>query len=437
MPQLRPFAAVRYATPAPGSSGGGDLSSKIAPPYDVLDEGPKQRLLATDPHNIVAIDLPVTPPKTLGPDEAYDAAGQMYRRWLSEGVLKQDGRPAIYAYEQVYTVGEQRIARRGFFATLGVEEFNRPGGGIFRHEMTIKGGTDDRLKLMLATDAQLSPVFAIYEDPRKEVAGLLDPHFAGEPDFRGVTPHDKVEHRCWIVTDPQVIDRLAAAFRGRDVFIADGHHRYTTALNYSKANAGKPNASGCLFVLVAAEDPGLIILPTHRVMCGVKDFSMEKLIEVVKADGRFELRKTHHGADGTPHMQQDLPNAGHHAVGLYDPSTGRTWALTSRTDDPLAAAMPDKAKAWRTLDVAVFHNGFVDQVLRPHFGGDAITYKYPHELTEFIRLCHESPGRLGAVMQATPLHGVCDVARANEVMPPKSTFFYPKLATGMVINPLT
>ena len=431
MPQLRPFAAVRYHAP------GGDVSSRIAPPYDVLDEGPKQKLLKADPHNIVAIDLPVTPPKTLGPDSAYDAAGDLYRRWLADGVLKRDAQPAIYAYEQVYNVAEQRFARRGFFATLAVEEFNRPGGGIFRHEMTIKGGTDDRLKLMLATDAQLSPVFAVYQDPRKEVAALLEPHFQGEPAFRGVTPHDNVEHRCWIVTDPQAINGLAEAFRGRDVFIADGHHRYTTALNYSKTNPGKRTADACLFVLVAAEDPGLIILPTHRVMCGVKDFSITKLQEVLEADGRFTLRKSHHGADGTPHMVQDLATEGHHAVGLYDPSTGRTWVLSSRGDDPLAATMPERPRAWRTLDVAVFHQGFVDTILRPHFGGDAITYKYPHELTEFIRLCHETPDRLGAIMQATPLQAVCDVARANDVMPPKSTFFFPKLATGMVINPLT
>jgi uncharacterized protein (DUF1015 family) len=431
MPKLRPFAAIRYQAAA-----GADISVRIAPPYDVLDEGPKRDLLKRDPHNVVAIDLPVTPPKTLGPDAAYEAAGDLYRQWIGQGVLKRDAQPAVYAYEQVYTVGDRQFARRGLFACLDVEEFNRPGGGIFRHEMTIKGGTDDRLKLMLATAAQLSPVFGIYQDPDRAIAPLLDAVYQRSPDFHGTTPHDHVEHRCWIVTDKAVIDRLAAAFLDRDVFIADGHHRYTTALNYAKAHPSEAAARGCLFVLVAAEDPGLIILPTHRVLCGLVDFSMSKLVEAVKADGRFTLRPTHHGADGMPHMGSDLPTAGHHAVGLYDPSTGRTWALTSTTDDPLAGSRGDKPRAWRMLDVAVFHDGFVDGILRPSFGGAAITYKYPHELTEFVRLSHEQAGRLGAVMQATPLSAVCDVARADEVMPPKSTFFFPKLATGLVINGL-
>lgn len=429
MPQLLPIRALRYAT------GTGDISSRIAPPYDVLDEGPKQKLLARDDHNIVAVDLPVTPPKTVGPDEVYAAAGELFRQWIREGALVQESAPAVYAYEQVYRVGDQPYARRGLFAAIGVEPFNQPHG-IFRHEMTIRSGTDDRLKLMNATAAQLSPVFSVFDDASQNVTNLLNPHFERPPDVTGRTDHDHVEHRLWIITDGPTIDALATALRRTEIFIADGHHRYTTALNYHEAHPDHPQSAGCLMVLVPIQDPGLIVLPTHRVLRNLGDFDMTALIEAVRADGRFKIEKTAHGADGTPHMVDELPRYGHHAVGLYDPATGRTWAVSSHDEDPLAEDLPDKPAVWRTLDVAVFHELLVDRIIRPRFGGSTITYAYPHELTELIRQCHDQPGRLGVIMQPTPLKSVCDVARADQVMPPKSTFFFPKLATGLVINPL-
>lgn len=430
MPKLHAFPAVRYVTES------GDISSRIAPPYDVLDEGPKQALLAKDPHNIVAVDLPVTPPKTVGPDEAYDAAGRTWRQWLAEGVLQRDDQPTLFAYEQRYTVGGRELARRGLFAALGVEDFNRPNGGIFRHEHTIAGGTSDRLKLMNATAAQLSPVFGVFDDPQQRVAELLADTFEREPDFRGVTDHDNVTHLCWAVRDEATIRELAAFFAPTDVFIADGHHRYTTALNYAREHPDQPDAQTCLFVLVPTSDPGLIVLPTHRVLCDLADFDMAALLEALEQDERFAVRPTYHGGDATPHMLDELPDAGHHAFGLYEPKRGKTYIITTTEADPLAPLMPERDAVWRQLDVAVFHHLFVDEVVRPRFGGDAVSYKYPHELAELIRLTHDEPGRLGVIMQATPLESVCDVARAGEVMPPKSTFFFPKLATGLVINPL-
>lgn len=428
MPELNPFAAVRYARPS------GDLSTLIAPPYDVLDEGPKRQMLAADPHNIVDIDLPVTPPKTLGPDEAYDRAGRTFRQWLSEGVLVRDAQPAVFAYEQRYELNGKPVARRGLFATLQVEEFNRPGGGIFRHEHTIKGGTDDRLKLMQATAAQLSPVFAVYDDGDQRVAAALAPWYTRKPDVRGTTASDGVEHLLWTITDAQAIATLRATMKVKDVFIADGHHRYTTALNYHKANPGNPLTAGCLFVLVPLQDPGLVVLPTHRVLCGLNGFSIDALKELLQADGRFNLKTTEGNME---QLAAGLPSAGHHAVGLLDPATNLLYTVGTKMEDPLADVLPQQPKVWRTLDVAVFHELLVDRFLRPRFGGTQITYKYPHQLSELKRLTSESPGRLGVVMQPTPLPSVCDVAGAGGVMPPKSTFFYPKLATGLVINPLS
>lgn len=326
------------------------------------------------------------------------------------------------------------VCRRGLFAGLGVEEFNRPGGGIFRHEHTIKGGTDDRLKLMQATQAQLSPVFAVYDDSDGRVSHSLAPWYSGQPDVTGQTSDDGVEHRLWVITHPQTVERIQESLAGKDVFIADGHHRYTTALNYYKANPGNTRARSCLFVLIPLQDPGLVVLPTHRVLCGLDGFTLEKLYGLVQSNGRFGIQ----GFKGDlKALQENLPRMGHHAFGLYDPSSKTLAVVSTHACDPLCDLLPQQPKVWRELDVAVFHELFVDRVIRPCFGGTAISYKYPHQLSELKRLAVEAPGRLGVVMQPTPLKSVCEVASAGAVMPPKSTFFYPKLATGLVINPLT
>ncbi len=439
MPTLQPFAPIHYANPT-----GRDVSTKIAPPYDVLDEGPKQALLAIDPHNIVAIDLPVTPPKTVGPDEAYDAAGQTYRQWLADGVLERGSEPSVVAYEQVYKLRGQTIRRRGMFAVLGVEEFNRPGGGIFRHEMTIAGGIGDRTKLMAATSAQLSPIFGIFSDRDGTVAGQL----AGvcdrqPPDFHGTTANDGVLHRCWWISDHATLKLLSTFFETTDVFIADGHHRYTTALQFSKDHPDLPGAGGCLFVLVASEDPGMIVLPTHRIVRGLQRFSMRDLAKAVSLRDDMRLFQTELPLEELQSLPDELHRSGHHAVGLYCREDGRVW-LATFDEDPLAELFPDRSESWRKLDVAVVQELLIERVLAKHFGGEtagaalrlqytADTFAIPKMLKEDGR---DEGSTLAIIMQPTPLESVMAVSLANEVMPPKSTFFFPKLATGLVINPL-
>jgi len=423
MPELLPLRAIRFARP-----GDGDISSKIAPPYDVLDEGPKRALLDRDPHNIVAIDLPVTPPKTVGPDAAYAAAGDTMRQWLEAGVLVRDESPSVTVYEQRYELDGERKSRVGLIASLGVEEFNRPGGGIFRHEQTIAGGINDRYKLMHATRAQLSPVFGVYSDQSGEVREKLSAIREGrEPDHRGVTGHDGVDHRSWSVTDDHFVASLVDHFRGTDVFIADGHHRYTTALRFHRDHPQLPGSGGCLFVLVAAEDPGMVVLPTHRVFTGLDGVTADQLLATVDASDGFE--RVEEGG----------------RFRLYDPAGGATVGIGTVGDDPLAEHLPDRPEVWRKLDVAILHAGLVDRVIRPavaEAGGDpeGIGFKYTPELSEMRRLADAERaagrGAVGVEVAATPLASVMAVSHANDVMPPKSTFFYPKVATGFVVAPL-
>jgi uncharacterized protein (DUF1015 family) len=296
--------------------------------------------------------------------------------------------------------------------------------------MTIAGGIGDRTKLMAATEAQLSPIFGIFPDPRKVVASILGPFFEKhEPDYSGSTD-DGTTHRCWLVRDVDIIASLKEFFGPTDVFIADGHHRYTTALDFSKSHPHLPGAGDCLFVLVAAEDPGMIVLPTHRVLTGLQGFSMGKLATMIQQ--RRDLR-----------IVQDAAQA---RFGLFDPATGQAVGLDTVGDDVLADLLPDKPAVWRRLDVAVLHELVIDRVIKPAFGGDSgsnsggdsggVKFKYTADRSEMEKLSKKDQGRLGIVMRSTPLQSVMDVSLANEVMPPKSTYFYPKLATGLVINPL-
>ena len=436
MPSIQPIDVITYAQSDPAS-----LSTKVAPPYDVLDEGPKRTLLERDPHNIVEIDLPVTPPKTVGPDEAYAGAADVMQRWLHEGVLRRHDKPCLVAYEQAYTIDGQSLARRGLFVGCGLEDFNQPNG-VFRHEMTIPGGVNDRYKLTEATGAQLSPVFSVFDDPQAEVVGMLSAWFDDTPaDLDATTEHDSVRHRCWLIDDASTIEKVTRWFASRPVFIADGHHRYTTALKFHRDHPDLPAAGKCLMVLVAAQDPGMIVRATHRVVTGLTDLTAERLQLEIAEVGGMKLEATDHGADGLADMAAWLATSdvGRHAMGLFEPSSGQTFALTYVDDDPLGTSHADRPGVWRGLDVAVLQHHLIEQVVGPVFakrGMEDVAVKYTAEASAVKDLAHAGPGRLGVLMQPTPLESVMAVAEADDVMPPKSTFFYPKLASGLAIHPV-
>ncbi|MAE61602.1 MAG: hypothetical protein CMJ49_09630 [Planctomycetaceae bacterium] len=428
MPLLHPFHAIRYATPD------GDLSARIAPPYDVLDEGPKRDLLAQDPYNIVEIDLPVTPPKTVGPDEAYRRAGQTMQNWIQQGVLQRDPEPALYGYEQQFTHAGKAFKRRGVFATMDIEDFGRHPGGIHRHELTIEGGLNDRYKLMAAARAQLSPIFCVFRDPGNTVAACLDPVFdQRDPDFHGRT-RDKVRHLCWRITDPSIAHQLRDFFAPTDVFIADGHHRYITARNFARDHADLPDARRVLVMLVAAENPGMVVLSTHRILEGLGDQPLTQLLATAADDPRITITPTDH-TTALRDLAAALPTAGPHAMGLFEGHSQKTALLTT-TADPLESTLPDKPPVWRQLDVAILQHLVIDGLIQPH-RANPITQQYTASLDHLPAMTTAAPGQLAVIMQPTPLDSVCAVSLAGQVMPAKSTFFYPKLATGLVIHPLT
>lgn len=449
MPLIRPIRAVQYAGPPDG-----DVSSRIAPPYDVLDAATRRALLDRDPHNIVGIDLPHLPPKTVGPDRVYAEAAATYCRWRAGGVLVRRREPALFAYRQTFRTPSDGAggARVGLIGAVELRPLGPAAdgrGGVRPHERTFPAPTEDRLKLMRATRAQLSPIFGFHADADGSVRDLLEQAMQGGPEMHGTTDHDGVQHALWAIESPERIEPLCRAMVGRDIFIADGHHRYTTALQYHDALAAgtepPPEGAGwCLFALVAIEDPGMVVLPTHRVLGDMPGYRFDRL--VAAAAGRLNVRSLGpglRGGDGDlllalAGLERAVRDAGPHAIGLCDAAGGEMAVATPCDPDPLAEAFPGRHPSWRGLDVAIVQHLLVEQICRPRFcppGGD-VSWQYPHALQQVADLCRTKQWQLALVMQPTPLDAVQAVAEAGELMPPKSTFFYPKLATGLVINPL-
>lgn len=434
MADIRPFNAIRY-TPRPGI----DPSQLIAPPYDVLDEAGKAALQARSPHNIVNIDLPFMPPKSVGPDAVYEQANATMRKWMSEGVLAQDGRPAMYPYAQTYEHDGHTYNRRGFFALVKLSPFGK--GAVVPHEKTYKGPIEDRLKLMRATGVQLSPIFGLYSDPKNEVMTALY-HRAGKPLMSATL--DGVDNKLWAEPDAEIENRIIDLMRAKSIYIADGHHRYTTALQYQadmvEKNGGPlPDAhpaNWCLFVLVGMQDPGLLILPTHRLIGNLSGFNAEAFKAAVAP--HFEMTETPLRGDHVDEFVRDvMPKQPAHTFGLFDGVTRKVYQLRLKNLDVLKDLEPGQSEAWRRLDVAILQRYLLDEVIAPKFAaGKELAKGYTADPDAIAPQVDGQRYQIGLLLQSTPLLALEDLGKHGEVMPQKSTYFYPKLATGMVINPI-
>ena len=445
MPQVHPFRALQY------SRGVGEVSAMIAPPYDVLDAEGKARLISRDPRNIVGADLPHVPAKQLGPAEAYARAGALVERWVAEGVLSRSDRPAFFAYRQTFHWNGKPTDRCGMICTLDVHPFGkRPGGGILPHEQTFSGPKEDRLALMKATRCQLSPIFGLHADEAGTASGLVRRVMASRAPDMHARSDDGVRHEVWRIDDEGIIGEYRRALDGEDVFIADGHHRYNTALNYlawlesqGSVPADHP-ARKCMFVMVGMSDPGLVIGPTHRVLGGMREYSFDAFLSASSQHLRFEPISGDLAA--LERAIHDVKGMDENRLGVYDMATKRCMIAVPATPDPLAKAFGDKPRAWRTLDVALIQHMIVEQICQPKLnGGQPVTWAFPHTLAEVLEIASGKEtgsgggagfAQLAVIVRPTPLEAVKEICLAGELMPQKSTFFLPKLATGIALNPL-
>lgn len=429
MARIEPFTAIRYTDR--------ELSNLIAPPYDILDESDKAGLLRKDDHNIVAIDLPHMPPKTAGPDEVYQRAAGELTSWLDIRSIARDEEPAFYVYHQTYKLGSKTLVRKKFFARLRLEEFGN--GQIFPHEQTFGGPKEDRLKLTAATRCNISPIFGLYPDPENQVAAIFDSAIAGQPPDQSAML-DGVQNQLWVVTDPAILRQVRDKLADKPVFIADGHHRYGTAMMYRQMQIdeiGEPTINDpinfVLAVLGGMEDPGATIAPYFRTIVNVPQITADALRPALADVFNWTPAKRPKDAEELASL---LSAAGRGSMALFFGGPDVCVTIAPRDEDLLAKYEPGHKPAWRKLPYTVLHRYIIDEAITPKFcNGSAPTIHYHKTLMEAINDASVTSG-IACLMPATTMQQLRDICTAGELMPQKSTYFYPKLATGMVINPL-
>lgn len=414
---IAPFRGLRYDPTLAG-----DLATVTAPPYDVISPDARIRFEQASPYNVVRLVLPQD--EGDGPDrDKYTRAAGALGAWLREGALVPDEAEGLTVYEQRFALaGEERV-QRGVVAAVGLEE----GGSILPHERTVETTVEDRLRLLRATRANLDCVLGVYSAGDAGVRDLVARTVEGEPHAAFRTGDDGVAHRAWRMTDPGDVEAVRRALAGSTVLIADGHHRYRTALRYReerRAADGPGPWDAIMFYLVDAEWCGPALLPIHRLL---EDPAPDEVLERVSP--AFRVERASHSEPERLARELEQRRAEGRTYALLAP--GRAWWLTVADKAAEAASLPaDRSPVWRDLDVAVLESLVFERLL----GG--VKPGYAHSASEAAGAVERGAARSAFLLAAPPFESVRSVALAGEAMPPKSTFFVPKPRTGLVIRPL-
>ena len=418
MADVEPLRALHYDLDRTGG-----LQDVVAPPYDVIDAEQRADLEASSPYNVVRIDLPVG-------IHPYDNAARLLAAWREEGVIVRDEVPAVWPLEQRYTGpdGETRT-RTGFLARVRVEDYGP--GRIRPHERTHPGPKEDRLRLTRATRANLSPIFSLFADPAGALTGSLAEATYGKPPWGESTDDDGTVNRLWRIEDPHTIATVHDALQSSELLIADGHHRYETARVYAEEVGGEGPQRYVLMCLVALEDPGLTVFPTHRLLRDLRPDQHETLASVIRRD--FEIKRLESTDELVPAYGQPV------SLGYIDAHFRQPWMLTLKDQAIADAALSDHAAPYRRLDTAVLEALILKGALG--MSDDDIDHLaglgYARDFDQALQLVNDGDYDAAFFVAATPIEAVREVAGAGESMPPKSTYFFPKVPTGLVFNPLS
>jgi uncharacterized protein (DUF1015 family) len=428
MADIAPLTPLRYAPQT--------LASVVAPPYDVIDAAQREELARRDPHNVVRLILPEG-----DGDTKYANAAKILNEWRAKNVLTRDEEPAFYRYDQTFVApgadaNAKPITRRGFLALVKLSPFSERQ--ILPHERTLSGPKEDRLKLFRATRTNLSPGFMLYRDPKRE----LDAPLARATALAEFTTPDGVRHALAKVTSKEAIHAIAVGVGRSSLLIADGHHRYETALRYSEEiTASHANASAraehryFMSFLANGDDPNLLVFPTHRHVHSLAQFSFDDLSK--RAEATFVVRALESGADVEAAVKRAGESGPSFAACAKD---GRVAIFTLRKDVDLTShrTLGARPAVLRKTDVALLHDGVLEHLLGITKDAQAAKTNiwYPQDARASLAELRAGKGDALFVMNATPVAQVREVAEAGEVMPQKSTFFYPKVLTGLCIHTL-
>lgn len=431
MADIRGFRGFRYDLGSVGT-----LSDVVAPPYDVVDAALQKQLYDSSPYNAIRLELTRDEAGDDDLNNKYTRAGNTLREWVLANAVRQDTARGLYVYEQEYTVEGKVFTRRGFMARVRLEPFGK--GKIYPHEQTMSGPKEDRLKLYRATGFNLSPVFGLYPDSDDEVFRTLEPLIRSAPPLVA-KDHLGVTNRLWVITDSAVVSKVIGLMGPKPVYIADGHHRYETGVKYleERREAGEvpddeaaPNF--CLMMLVGMSDPGLLILPTHRLVSGLAANVTAPQLEEILKDNFDILERTASAQTAWEHVQMDGSQA---ALAFGTVSDGQWIVAKFRTPELMATLAPDQSEDWRGLGVSILHKVVLDRLVREKVGGTPVC-KYVHLLSEVTDATAKNECQLACLVPPATMEHVEQIAGNGEKMPPKSTYFYPKLLTGLVFNSL-
>jgi len=429
MAQIFPFRGLTYN---PGKIA--DFSSVVAPPYDVISAEHQAELYDRSPRNVVRIDF-------CRDADPYETVPRRFREWQEDGTLVPEDAPAIYYLSQEYRLqdGIPR-ERRGFIALATIEDF---GGGIHGHENTLAEPKEDRLKLMLACDAQFSSILGLYTDERPTLTDALSDHVKARDPKVEAELGEFGTSRLWAVTDPGLISMVQEALSRQEVFIADGHHRYEAASGYrNRRLAERPGAGGVegfnrvMMYFANLREEGVVILPTHRLVRELPDVSSAELEESLQR--HFHVEAFPRNGDGRRRFLDTLrnPKGGQRLLGASFRGDSRHLALRLRDGETMRRLAPDMGPELRALDVTTLHVLLMEHILgvstRGAVNTDAVAYT--HDAEEALAEV-EAGGCQAAFILNPPSAGeMISVSLKGEKMPQKSTYFFPKLVTGLVIH---
>jgi len=432
MARIAPFRGVFY-----NQKKIRDLTKVVAPPYDVISKDEQERLYKKSPYNFVRLDLSQEP-------DSYNAVAQALQEWQAQGVLERDVTAAIYFLAHRFKLkgGEQKL-RHGFFALTELQEFS--SGVIRPHEKTLDAPKEDRLKLMLACHAQLSPIFALYTQPKQTINHMLEVAVEGLAPLIQVEQDNGDECRLWRITDGELIQKVQREMKEQWLLIADGHHRYEATLNYRdqlRAErgewSGRESFNYIMTYFANMTDDNVVILPTHRL---VRGFTHKPFIELEEAlQTYFYVEQHPKTPEGKISFLKALKAAAkrHRVIGAGFKRDPRYLILRLKNKRIMQRLAKDLSTPLRELDVSILHLLILGQIfgLTPEqqVGGENIRYAQDEEAT--LQTLEKEDYQAAFILNATKKEEVLAIVSAGEKMPQKSTYFYPKLLSGLILNKL-
>ncbi|WP_276662609.1 DUF1015 domain-containing protein [Syntrophomonas wolfei] len=428
MADIIPFRGLRY-NPEKISN----LASVVTPPYDIIDESAQARYYAENPANVIRLELGLIFPQDSSSNNRYTRAAQYLEKWQEDQTLLAEEKAALYLYQQEFNFRGEKVVRTGFVCGLKLEPYEK--GNILPHEETLSKPKADRLQLMRATNSNFSSIFGLYSDEQKEAEKLLLEEVKEQAPDINIIDEAGETHKIWMIKNEELIERIVALLADRPVYIADGHHRYETALEYyhEMKEQGLQGYDYVMATLVNVFDEGLVVLPTHRLVGNIPGFKLDAFMNRLADLFEIELYKDKNiGA-----FMQELESRGkkHRVFGMY--SGKDIFFLELKNPEQASKLLPDnKSAAWEKLDVALLDNIILDQLLgineQKRRSQENLAYTRSEEwLMEQI---DNRNYQLGFLLNPTRVEEIIAVAQARDKMPQKSTYFYPKLITGLIIN---